>query len=368
MSLRVLIIDDSLLFRKTLSDVLAQIPEVEIIGTAPNGKIALEKIEQLTPDLITLDIDMPDINGIQVLEELRKKPAAPGVIILTGTSPAGGTVAMKALELGAFDFVPKPASDSIEDGRKALFSSIQPIIQAFIGRSGIRTILSQDDHQSVLGRPQEKPPLTPTSDVALSRRQKSWGNAELIVIGISTGGPQALHRIFSLIREPLPIPMLIVQHIPAFFSAALAASLRSKHHLPIHEAMGGEILEPGKVFIAPGGKHMKIRKSEATHQFQVSVTDDRPENNCKPSIDYLLRSVAHHFPGKTAVFIMTGMGSDGATGAALVKRAGGVVFAQDEKSSVVFGMPKAVLESKVADHVISLDLIASKILELAGNR
>jgi two-component system chemotaxis response regulator CheB len=354
-TLRVLIVDDSLVFRKTLADVCALIPEVEVVGIAPNGKIALEKIERFAPDLVTLDLEMPGMSGIEVLEKLNRRRTAPGIVILTGTSPAGGTLAMRALELGAFDFVPKPVVDSIEEGRQALLSSLQPVIRAFCSRRGIRTVLAQ-------GLPQ--PRLD--SDHVPMREKKHWKKADLVIIGISTGGPQSLHKIFSEIYEPLAAPLLIVQHIPPSFSGALAESLRAKHQVPIYEAAHGDLLEPGKVFIAPGGKQMKIRKKSGESAFQICVTDDQPENNCKPSIDYLLRSVAHHFPGNTAVFIMTGMGNDGTTGAALVKRAGGRVFAQDEKSSVVFGMPKAVFEAGVTDAVLPLDQMARKILELAG--
>lgn len=364
MALRVLIVDDSLLFRKILSDVLARIPEVEVVGSAPNGRIALDKAEQLSPDLVTLDIEMPDMNGVEFYQEILRRKISTGVIVLSSINPTGGNLTMRALELGAFDFVPKPVSDSMEEGKALLQVGLQPVIQAFIHRQGIRSILSAEGFAAVpvvSGGVAVPPPLKPQD-------AKSWGKADLIVIGISTGGPQALHRIFSEIRKPLSVPLLIVQHIPPSFSEALADSLREKNNLPVFEAKNGDLLEAGKVFIAPGGKHMKVGMEPATRQFRVIVTADHPENNCRPSIDYLLRSVALHFRGKVAVFIMTGMGNDGAAGAGLVRRAGGLIFAQDEKSSVVFGMPKAVLESGVVDSMIPLDLIPKKIQELAGDR
>ncbi|MFZ2960040.1 MAG: chemotaxis-specific protein-glutamate methyltransferase CheB [Candidatus Ozemobacteraceae bacterium] len=368
MGLRVLIVDDSLLFRKILSDVLARISDVEIVGNAPNGKIALEKTELLNPDLITLDMEMPEMNGLQFYTELRKKRTSPGVIVLSAINPAGDNLSMKTLELGAFDFVPKPVTESMEESKNVLFSSLQPVIQAFIQRLGIRSLLgsAQTPAKQVSTPDVSHEVLPPT--LYPPRDLKCWGKADLIVIGISTGGPLALHKIFSTIRVPLSVPLLIVQHIPPSFSQALAESLREKHQLSISEAINGELLESGKVYLAPGGKHMKIGKDPALGLFRIFVTNDHPENNCRPSIDYLLRSIALYYPGKTAVFIMTGMGNDGATGAGLIRRGGGLIVAQDEKSSVVFGMPKAVFETGVVDAVISLDLIPKKIQELAGDR
>ncbi len=369
MNLKILVVDDSLLFRKVLRDLLKRIPGVEAVGFVPNGRIGLSRAKELQPDLITLDIQMPDMNGLQFIEELRKDGCHAGVILLSEASKSGSRLTMKALEMGAFDFIPKPScADFNEECTEAFFSRFSPVVRTFASRLEIRSILGSPPVKGKRADAPdvETPPEKPSGSRVPATPQKPLGKADLIVIGISTGGPKALHSIFSAISSPLPVPILIVQHIPAYFSKPLAESLREKSGLPIFEAQDGDLLEPGKILIAPGGKQMKVRRDSSSGRLKVRVTDEPPEANCKPCIDSLLRSVSESEVGKVAVFIMTGMGSDGAKGAGLVKAAGGMVFAQDAETSTVFGMPRVVIESGFADQVVPLDLIPGKIRQLAG--
>ncbi|PKL46028.1 MAG: chemotaxis response regulator protein-glutamate methylesterase [Candidatus Riflebacteria bacterium HGW-Riflebacteria-2] len=365
--LRTLVVDSSLVFRKIISDLLLEIEGVELAGQAPNGKIALNKILDLRPDLVILEMNLQDMSGLEVLRQIREFKCDCRVIVLSGASPNMSLLTMKALSAGAFEFVLKPAAETIEDTKQLLKSEFKLAVQALI--ESLRIHRSMDiagtSGSSGLAKKAAVDNIPAGVSVDHSRHSASDKRVDLIVIGISTGGPPALAEVFSAIREPLRVPVVIVQHIPQFFSEALATSIRERSGLWVEEARDGMLLEPGHVYLAPGGGHLKIVRGSNAGSHVLRLTHDKPENNCRPSIDYLLRSVAANFSGRVGLFIMTGMGTDGLAGARLIRSAGGYIVAQDAQSCVVYGMPRAVVEAELADEVLSLGAIASAIQRLS---
>jgi two-component system chemotaxis response regulator CheB len=366
--LRIMVVDDTIVYRKIVSDILSEFPDVEVVGTANNGKIALNKIASLKPDLITLDIEMPEMNGLDVLAQIQKKHPDTGVIMLSTSTREGGEMTIKALELGAFDFIPKPLSGTMIENRNEIKGLLAPMLKAFMRHREIKNILKgrtiSTDKKSNL--PLERNKIAVSSKNITGRVNKIPGQlkakSEIIAIGISTGGPSALARMMPLLPPDIGVPILIVQHMPPIFTASLAKSLNTKCSLSVVEAKDGQLLSMNNVLIAPGGKQMKVAASFDGNEKIIRITDDPPENSCKPSVDYLFRSIAEHYAEKATGVIMTGMGSDGTKGAELLKERGSFIIAQDEDSCTVFGMPKDVIENNLADIVLSLDKIPIEIL------
>ena len=360
-ALRVLVVDDTIVYRKIVSDVLSELPDVEVVGTAHNGKAALLKIQTLKPDLMTLDIEMPEVSGLQVLEEIRKKNIQVGAIMVSTLTREGGAMTMRALELGAFDFIPKPQSGGMAENTKLVKDALSPILKAFARNQGIKGMLAR-------GRlPQAgTKPVARIGSPYRSSIKRPQGQAAIIAIGVSTGGPNALARMLPMLPADIGVPIVIVQHMPPIFTESLAKSLDNKSALTVREAANGDVLKPNVVYIAPGGRQMKIAAGADGHQRVIKITNDPPENSCKPSVDYLFRSVADHYVGRATGVIMTGMGSDGTSGLRTMKDNGAVVIAQDEATCVVFGMPKEPIESGLVDIVAPLDRIAESILRTTG--
>ena len=359
MKLKVLVVDDTILFRRAVSDALAQLPEVEVVGTAPNGKIALERVAALSPDLITLDIEMPEMGGLEVLDALKRTSKPPAVVIVSALTLKGGELTIRALERGAFDFITKPSGGDVQSNITAVREALAPVISAYRRKWEIRSILNAAPGSQPAARPPQTAPAASTP-VAPPARPRETGKADLVLIGISTGGPNALARLLPMFPGNFPAPILIVQHMPPLFTQSLAASLHSKSALAVKEAVDGETIHAGTVYIAPGGRHMKTAPAPGG-EITLRITDDPPENNCRPSVDYLFRSVANQFPGRSVAAIMTGMGSDGVLGLRLLKRNGTTVIAQDEATCVVFGMPGEAVKAGVVDVVAPLDRIAEEI-------
>ncbi len=373
MTLRVLVVDDSAVFRRAIAEALATIPEVEVVGSAANGRIALQKVAELHPDLLTLDMEMPEMDGLSVLDALKESRSETSVMVISAVTQRGGRLTMQALEKGAFDFLTKPQGKSAEESMAMIAREIVPRMRAFAHRHQIRSILRPDAPVSHRA-PRSAQPLsaihaageggdavrTNVSTVPVRR-------PELILIGVSTGGPAALTRMLPLLPADIGVPIVIVQHMPKLFTQSLADSLASKSSLQVREAVEGEKLEAGLVLIAPGGTQMRlVGCTEA--MARVQITDDPPENNCKPAVDYLFRSVASLLPGRSMAVILTGMGSDGTLGMRLLKRHGCLTIAQDQATSVVFGMPKAAIEAGVVDFVLPLEAIPAKILACVKGR
>jgi two-component system chemotaxis response regulator CheB len=356
---RVLVVDDTIVYRKIVSDVLKEIPGVEVVGSANNGKIALSRITQLKPDLVTLDIEMPQMSGIEVLEALHNIPDAPLAVMLSTLTQKGSDMTIRALELGAFDFISKPDSGRMADNLVKVKAALEPIIAAFKRQREIRARLKgRISGRSASVTPRPARPVTRTRTAqARSRTTMS----EIVGIGISTGGPNALAKMMPMLSPKLNVPVLVVQHMPPLFTQSLAKSLNAKCQLTVKEATNGEPLVANTVYIAPGGKQMKIVAGADGKTRNIKITDDPPENSCKPSVDYLFRSIAEHYVGRATGVIMTGMGSDGTLGLAQMKKNGSLIIAQDKESCTVYGMPKEPIESGLADIIAPLDKIAEKI-------
>jgi len=373
--IKVLVVDDTIVYRKAVSDILAEMPGVEVVGVAHNGKIAVSKIQTLKPDLLTLDIEMPEMNGIEVLQYLQQHAPNVSAIMVSTLTSEGGDMTMRALELGAYDFILKPSATNINDSKQQLRTLLAPLIKAFqtgrttVGslqagaRSGV--VARKVGAGSTAMRPTSGMPLaagarSAVPGAAASRRQ---GKSEIVTIGISTGGPNALARMMPMLPGDLGVPIVIVQHMPPVFTKSLANSLNAKCALTVKEAQDGEPLQANVAYIAPGGKQMKLVASTDGTNRLIKITNDPPENSCKPSADYLFRSVADYYVGRTTAVIMTGMGSDGTKGLKILKQKGALIIGQNEESCVVYGMPKAPAELGLTDVVTPLDKIAGEIVK-----
>lgn len=357
--LGILVVDDTIVYRKIIGDALKEIPGVEIVGTAHNGKVALSKIKTLKPGLVTLDIEMPEMSGIEVLEALQAIPDAPVAVMLSTLTHRGSDMTIKALELGAFDFIGKPDSGTMAENMVKIRAALAPIIAAFRRQQQFRSMIGKRPAPgAVQARPKAVfPEISSRAPLARNRATLS----EIVGIGISTGGPNALARMMPMLSPDLNVPILVVQHMPPMFTQSLAKSLNAKCRLTVKEAANGDPLVPNTVYIAPGGRQMKIIAGPDGKSRNIRITDDPPENSCRPSVDYLFRSIAEHYVGRATAVIMTGMGSDGTRGLGLMKKNGAIVIAQNKESCTVYGMPKEPIESGLADVVVPLDKIAHEI-------
>lgn len=364
-ALKVLIVDDTVVYRKIVSDVLAEIPDVKVVGTAHNGKAALLKIKTLKPDLLTLDIEMPEMSGLELLEHMQSEAPDVGAVMLSTLTQEGGAMTMQALELGAFDFIPKPQSGTMAKNKKAVMEALTPILKAFRRSQSIRNAL----HKKSLVR--QKIAKRPTSSAKPKTRKatgKWMGPSSIVGIGISTGGPNALAQMLPQLPKDIGVPVVIVQHMPPMFTESLAKSLDNKCNLIVREAKDGEPLVPNNVYIAPGGKQMKIVAGADGRHRVIKITNDPPENSCRPSADYLFRSLAELYVGRATGVIMTGMGSDGTAGLESMKESGAFVIAQDEASCTVFGMPKEPIQKGLVDIVSPLGRISNEIIKTVSKR
>ncbi len=370
MAVKVLVVDDSILYRRVLSDALNSLPGVEVAGSVANGAYVVSRVRDLRPDLVTLDIEMPGMNGIAVMEALRQAGLSVKVLVISSVTVSGGKLTLQALQNGAFDFITKPAGSSLEENLRAIREELSPRLRALAHRIEVQNILRSG--AALEPRPaapvartwsRMEPPAAPGNGVKAAVVASPAGRKpEMVVIGVSTGGPKALTTIFATLPGNLGVPIVIVQHMPPIFTQLLAANLSAISALPVREACHGEALVPNQAYLAPGGKQMRLVPDSASKVLQLS--DDPPENSCRPSVDYLFRSVANHFPGRALAVILTGMGDDGARGLRLLKGGGSTVIAQDEASCVVYGMPKAAVDAGLADSVLPLDAIADRIVTL----
>ena len=344
--IRMLIVDDSLLYRKIVRDALDAIPDVEIVASAGDGVAAIEKIKRYAPDLMTLDLEMPRMNGLEVLEQIKTEKLSTQAIMISGANRTDAERTMNALRRGAFDFIVKPRTDSIEESRRQLIHDLKTRIEAF------RAKMQSASRLSAATRPA-------TPSISRSQDFKSASVINAVGIGISTGGPDALRKLIPELPADFPAPILIVQHMPPMFTKLLADGLNASSALKVKEAETGDPVQPGHVLIAPGGKQMKV--VSGVDGVQVRVTDDPPENSCRPAVDYLFRSMVPVFGANSLGVIMTGMGSDGLIGCRELKRAGAKIMVQDEASCVVFGMPRFPIQERLADEVVSLQDMATSL-------
>lgn len=363
-TLRVLVVDDSALYRKIVQRVLEEIPDVSVVGIAQNGRIALAKAAQLSPDVITLDIEMPEMGGLEALSHLNRMTPRPGVIILSTHSIEGARVTLKALDLGAFDFIPKPLSRDLAENHDLLKKSLSTVIAAFRRVRHVQDILQQSQPSPAA---KEVPsPFSAIPDIRGNTTPRSSVMKEIraVAIGISTGGPAALPRVLTKLPAACRVPIFIVQHMPPLFTQALAAKLDSVSAMTVKEAEDVEKVREGVVYLAPGGMHMAVASGPSSDETIIRVVDAPPLNNCKPSVDHLFFSIAEHYHGHSLGVIMTGMGFDGTNGLKRMKEEGALILAQDEASSVVYSMPRRPVEEGIVDLIVPLDNIADEICRL----
>ena len=339
----ILVVDDSVVARRVISDILSEEEDFEVVGTAPNGKIALAKIERLDPDLVTLDIDMPELDGIATLAAIRSSFPRVRVIMVSNHTKRGASITVEALFLGASDYVAKATRSSTPDGaRQYLREQLVPKIRAL----GIPTA-------SVRSSVLEKAQRTPSRGVAA-------GPVDVVVIGASTGGPNALTTVLEALPAAFPVPVLIVQHLPADFTTFFAQRLDAACALAVREANNRDGVTPGTVYIAPGNLHLEIRLRGGSTEL---VTTEGPlVNSCRPAADILFRSAAATFGAGTLAVVLTGMGRDGLDGCREIQAAGGRVIAQDKATSVVWGMPGQVAEAGLTEVVLPINDIGSEIV------
>ena len=349
--IRVLVVDDSVVIRRMISKVLETDKSLEVAGVAANGHIAVQKIPQVNPDAITLDIEMPVMDGIATVREIRKTYPSLPVIMFSTLSTKGAQATLEALAAGATDYVTKPANiGNVTEGLETLKRELIPKIKAHF--SGHEVVVSKKE-------PKETP--DPRSEKRIQRtRDQDYSPPNAFCIGSSTGGPNALSIFFSAIKDPLPVPTFIVQHMPPLFTKMLAERLDRDSHSRFFEGKEGQIVEPGCAYIAPGGKHMEVIRSNG--HVKIHLHDGTPENSCRPAVDVLFRSVASTYGPATLALVLTGMGCDGMRGSEAIHDLGGQILAQDEATSVVWGMPRQVAESGLANEVLPLDQLPQAIL------
>ena len=329
---KVLVVDDSALMRKLIPKILEQDASIEVVGTAIDGHFALKKIEDLSPDVVTLDLEMPGLNGIDTLKAITRHGRLP-VIVVSSHSTAGASITLKALALGAFDFVAKP---------KDVFAHMPEIatelikkIRAAAQSGGVQTQFLPGEPQGVL--PLKMRPIAPT---------------HIIAIGVSTGGPNALHYLFSQLPVEFSGSILVVQHMPDGFTELFAKRLDATCPIRVKEAQSGDLLVAGRALICPGNRHMKVKKLPLGNVAVLS--EEAPVNGHRPSVDVLFHSIAKEFGPQAMAVLMTGMGEDGAVGLGQIRAAGGYTVAQSQETCVVFGMPKAAIERGYAMRIADL--------------
>jgi two-component system chemotaxis response regulator CheB len=369
--IRVLIADDAVVVRRLLTTVIDDDPELEVCGVAANGVIALAKIEQLKPDIVTLDVEMPEMDGIATLAALRKTNRTLPVIMFSTLTERGASATLEALALGANDYVTKPANvGSVSAAMDSVRRELIPRIKSFV-RKPAPTSSSAIDAARRARLAGSPTPATATSSGATSAPPARTVNAappsgkiDIVAIGSSTGGPVALSTVLSALPASLRVPVVVTQHMPPVFTRLLAQRLDAAMPIRVREAVDGDLLEPGLVLIAPGDFHLTLRRM--ANGVQVSLNQDAPVNYCRPAVDVMFESVAAAYRGDVLGVILTGMGHDGRDGCATLKERGAQIIAQDEATSVVWGMPGAVAQAGLADAVLPLDQIGSKIVGIVS--
>jgi two-component system chemotaxis response regulator CheB len=346
--IRVLVVDDAVVFRRLVADELSADPAIEVVGTAANGRIALAKLDQVNPDLVILDIEMPELDGLATLREIRKiRPRLP-VIMFSALTERGAAASLDALSLGATDYFAKPVSaGGLDAARQVLRDELIPEIKALCGRQANGSLLT--------------PSPIPTPAAPAPRAEAAI--VEVVAIAASTGGPNALADVFAGLPADLPVPVVLVQHMPPMFTRLLAQRLSAHSAVPVEEAQAGGVLRPGHACLAPGDFHLAVGLDG--DRVRTRLTQDPPENSCRPAADVLFRSVARTFGPGTLAVVLTGMGQDGLRGCEAIRAAGGQVVVQDEATSVVWGMPGSVARAGLADRVLPLGLVGPEIVRRA---
>ncbi|MFZ5996138.1 MAG: protein-glutamate methylesterase/protein-glutamine glutaminase [Nitrospirota bacterium] len=352
MTVKILIVDDSAFMRNALSNMLASDPEIKIIGTARDGLEAIEKIENLKPDVVTMDVEMPRMDGITALKHIMETNPLP-VIMVSSITTEGAKATLDALDHGAVDFIPKNLSElsvNIVKIKEILIEKIKHIGRKGIVKRKVRPV----------PRPLAAPPPLEMPR-AIPARTTGERRVGVVSIGTSTGGPKALQEIIPKLPKNFPVPIVIAQHMPPNFTGPFAERLNQLSQIDVKEAVEGEMLRPGLALVAPGRGHMRVTRVKGIETV-VSISENKEDFIYRPSVDALMSSVAEFFPGRALGVILTGMGNDGLKGLTALKKSGGRIFAQNEETCVVYGMPKAVVDAGLADKVLYLEEIAGEIV------
>jgi two-component system chemotaxis response regulator CheB len=380
MTVSVLVVDDSGFFRKRLTEILTSSGQIKVIGAATNGREGVELAEKLRPDVITMDYEMPVMDGITAVREIMKTHPVP-VLMFSSLTYEGARVTLDALEAGAVDFLPKNFEEIARDTSQLQKILIDRILDVARSRPGTRPLSapprppSSPASRTVTPRarsqtpvaprvPASAPPVSQPADAGHARRPVRRAPAKhysVVGIGTSTGGPVALQRVLTALPGSFPAPLVLVQHMPASFTPAFAERLNRLCKIEVRQAVDGDVLRPGVALLAPGGKQMMIENRGGQPRVRILPGDERL--NYKPCVDVTFGSLARSFPGNTLGIILTGMGADGKEGCRMMKQSGSDIWSQDEKSSVIYGMPMAVARAGLSDEVLSLDDVGPRLIE-----
>ncbi|MGE3357577.1 MAG: chemotaxis response regulator protein-glutamate methylesterase [Acidimicrobiia bacterium] len=376
--IRVLVVDDSAVIRRVVTDVLNEDPEIEVVGTAINGKVALDKVHDLQPDLITLDVEMPEMDGLAMLSALRVNYRRVPVIMFSSLTEKSAAITIEALARGASDYVTKPAGQgNLANAMASVRAELVPKVKALCSRPNMRTGGSHAPHPTPAAplRPAPARAATPTVPTpvpagnaaapASARPRPQPGVVDIVAIGVSTGGPNALGQVLPRLKD-LPVPVVIVQHMPPMFTKLLAEQLSNATGIEVMEGKAGMTVEARKIYIAPGDYHMVVKR-EGPYT-KLDLNQGPPENSCRPAVDVLFRSVAQVYGNRALAVVLTGMGNDGEKGAVTLRDAGSQLIAQDQATSVVWGMPGAVARAGLADQILALGEIGTAITSKVSRR
>ena len=378
MTVSVLVVDDSGFFRKRLTEILTASGQIKVVGAATNGREGVELAEKLRPDVITMDYEMPVMDGISAVREIMRKHPTP-VLMFSSLTYEGARVTLDALEAGAVDFLPKNFEEIARDTSQLQKILIQRILDVAGSRPGARSAPAAPRPSAPAPEPGREPaersgsrltrPATPeprkepaaSEPVRRPARKTGTRHYSVVAIGTSTGGPVALQKVLTALPASFPAPIVLVQHMPASFTPAFAERLNKLCRIEVRQAEDGDVLRPGLALLAPGGKQMMIESRGGQAKVRILPGDDRL--NYKPCVDVTFGSLARSFPGKTLGLILTGMGSDGKEGCRMMKQSGSVIWSQDEKSSVIYGMPMAVAKAGLSDEILALEDIGARLVE-----
>jgi two-component system chemotaxis response regulator CheB len=376
MAVKVLVVDDSSFFRRRVSEILEQDKDIEVIGFAVNGREAVDKTSQLRPDVITMDVEMPVLDGISAVKEIMAANPTP-ILMFSSLTRDGATATLDALDAGALDFLPKKFEDiarNNEDAIKLLQNKVKEIGRRRISRFSRPTPPSTSratqstltpSRNTVIQPDRSFSRPTPSASSPRAEARASGKKYQIVAIGTSTGGPVALQTILTKLPANFPHPILLIQHMPAAFTPAFAARLNGLCKINVKEAQQGDKLVPGTAYLAPGGQQMLVEGRGGNRTLRV-FEDDSARITYKPSVDVTFASTAKSYQGDVLAIVLTGMGADGRDGSRMLKQAGATIWAQDEKSCVVYGMPQAVANAGLASADIALEDVASRIIREIG--
>ncbi|MDX1818130.1 MAG: chemotaxis response regulator protein-glutamate methylesterase [Marinobacter sp.] len=375
MTVSVLVVDDSGFFRKRLTEILSASGQIRVVGAASNGREGVDMAERLRPDVITMDYEMPVMDGISAVREIMRRHPTP-VLMFSSLTYEGARVTLDALEAGAVDFLPKNFEEIARDSSQLQKILIDRVLDVARSRPGGASATRARPAEPQAPRPTERPraehrPAAPVRErVERPVREpepprrtahRAAKHYSVVGIGTSTGGPVALQKVLTVLPASFPAPIVLVQHMPASFTPAFAERLNRLCKIEVRQAADGDVLRPGLALLAPGGKQMMIESRGGQPRVRILPGDERL--NYKPCVDVTFGSLARSFPGKTLGVILTGMGADGREGCRMMKQTGSDIWSQDEKSSVIYGMPMAVAKAGLSDEVLSLDEIGARLVE-----